>query len=135
MLNKNDIVLYSTPNEGKSVITEWFIKTLKAKIYKRMTVNCSKSDLIYLNKLVDQYSNTYHHSVGKKPINADYSALTEKIETNPKAPKFKVNDRIRITKYKNVFSKGYNEKWSREIFIINSVFKTNPGTNKIKDLN
>ena len=70
----------------------------------------------------------------KKPINADYSALTEKIETNPKAPKFKVNDRVRITKYKNIFSKGYTENWSREIFIIDSVLKTNSWTYKIKYL-
>ena len=47
-----------------------------------MIANDNKS---YLNKLVDQYSNTYHTSIGKKPINADYSALTEKIETNSKA--------------------------------------------------
>ena len=60
-----------------------------------------------MNRLVDQYNNTYHHSIGKKPINAGYSALTEKIETNPKVPKIKVNDRVRITKYKKVFSKGY----------------------------
>ena len=46
-----------------------------------------------------------------------------------------VNDRVRITKYKNIFSKGYTENWSREIFIINSVLKTNPWTYKIKDLN
>ena len=58
--------------------------------------------------------------------------MTEKIETNPKAPKF--NDIVRITKYKNIFSKGYTENWSREIFIIDSVLKTNPWTYKIKDL-
>ena len=68
-----------------------------------MTANDSKSYLSYLNKLVDQYNNTYHHSINKKPINADYSDLTEKIETNSKAPKFEVNDRVRITKYKNIF--------------------------------
>ena len=50
----------------------------------------------------------------------------KKIGTNPKAPKFKVNDRVRITKYKNIFSKGYTENWLREKFIINSVLKTNP---------
>ena len=72
-----------------------------------MKANDSKSYLPYLNKLADQYSNTYHDSANKKPINADYSALTEKIETNPTAPKFKVNDRVRITKYQNIFSKGY----------------------------
>ena len=42
-----------------------------------MKANDSKSDLAYLNKLVDQYNNTYHHSIGKKAINVDYSALTE----------------------------------------------------------
>ena len=49
-----------------------------------MTANKSKSYLPYLNKLVDQHNNTYHHSINKSPINADYSGLTEKIETNPK---------------------------------------------------
>ena len=100
-----------------------------------MAVNNSKSYLPSLNNLVEQYSNTYHHSINKKPINADYSALTEKIEMNHKAPKLKVNDRVRITKYKNIFSKGYTENWSREIFIIDSVLKTNPWTYKLKDLN
>ena len=69
----------------------------------------------------------------KKPNNADYSALTEKIETNHKTPKFKVNDRVR--KYKNIFSKSYTEDWSREIFVIDSLLKTNPWTYKIKDIN
>ena len=130
-LDNNDILMYSTHNEGKSLIPERFIETLKAKTYKKMTANDIKSYLPHLNKLVDQYKNTYHHSINKKPINADYSALTENIETNPKAPKFKVKDRVRITKYKNIFSKGYTENWSREIFIIDSVLKTNPWTYKI----
>ena len=68
--------MYFRHNEDKSVvITERFIKTLKAKIYKNMTTDDSKSYLSSLNKLVDQYYNTYHHSVNKKPINAGYSAL------------------------------------------------------------
>ena len=100
-----------------------------------MIANNSKSYLSYFNKLVDQYSNTYHHYIGKKPINVDNSTLTEKIETNPNALKFKANDKVRITKYKNIFSEGYTENWSREIFIIDSVLKTNPWTYKIKYLN
>ena len=68
-----------------------------------------------MNKLVDQYKNTYHHSFNKKPINADYSAVNEKIETNPKAPKFKVNDRFKITKYIYIFSEDYTKNCSREI--------------------
>ena len=133
--DNSNILMYSTHNEGKSVIAERFIKTLKSKIYKKITANDSKSYLSYLNKLVDQYNNTYHHYIDKERINADFSVLTEKIETNLKAPKFKVNDRVRITKYKNIFSKGYTENWSREIFIIDSVLKTNPWTYKLKDLN
>ena len=134
----NLILMYSTHIEGNSVIAERFIKTLKAKTYKKVTANDKKSYLPYLNKLVDQYNNTYYHSIHKKPINIDYSALTKNIEMNPKAPKFKVNYRRRITNYKNIFSKGYIENWSREIFIIDSVFKSNPWTLttlKIKDLN
>ena len=100
-----------------------------------MTVNDSKSYFSYLNKFVDQYSNTYVHSINRKPINADYSGLTEKLETNSKAPKFKVNDRVRITKYKYIFSKRYTENWSREMFIIDSALKTNPWSYRIKDLN
>ena len=100
-----------------------------------MTANDSRSYLSYLKNLVDQYNNTYHHSIGKNPINADYSALTGKSETNTKAPKFKVDDRVRITKSKNIFSKDYTENWSREIYIIDSVKKNNLWTYKIKDLN
>ena len=50
------------------------------------------------------------------------------------APKFKVNDRVRITKYKKIFSKADTENWSREIFVIDFVLKTNPWTYTIKDL-
>ena len=78
-LDNNDILMYSTHHEGKSVIAEMFIKTSKAKINKLMTANDRKSYLPYLNKLVDQYCNTYTHSINKKRINADYSDLTLKL--------------------------------------------------------
>ena len=62
-----------------------------------MTANDSKYYLSYLNKLVDRYNNTYNRSIN--------SAWTENIESNSKAPKLKVNDRVKITKYQNIFSK------------------------------
>ena len=86
----NNVSMYLTHSEGKSIIAERFIKTLKA-IYKKMTANDTKSYIGYLNKLIDQKNNTYYHSINKKPINVEYSALPEKIVTNPKSPKFKVN--------------------------------------------
>ena len=86
-----------------------------------------------MHQLVDQYNITYHHSINKKPISADYSALPEKIETRPKAQtKFKVIDRVRIAKHKNIFSTDYIEDWSREIFIIDSFLKIILGLKKLK---
>ena len=98
-----------------------------------MIANDSKSYLSYLNKLVGLHNNTYHHSIGKKPINADCSVLTQKREKNSKAPKFKVNDKVRITKYKNISIEGYIGNLSREISVIDSALKTNPWNSKIKD--
>ena len=83
MVKKKVILMYSTHNESKPVIAERFIKLLKSKIYKKMTSNDSNSYLSYLNKLIDEYNNTYHHSINKKP-NVYYSALTEDIESHPK---------------------------------------------------
>ena len=100
-----------------------------------MTANNSKSDLSYLNKLVDQYNSLYHHYFNKKAIKADFSALDEKIETSHKASKFNGNDRVGITKYNRIVSNSYIENWSMERFIVNSVLKTIPQTYNIKELN
>ena len=83
-----------------------------------MTVNNSKYYFGYLNKLVDRYNNTYNSSIDKKPVDVAYSALTEETEPSHKAPKFKVGDSVRIIKQKNIFSKGCNENWSREIILL-----------------
>ena len=104
-----------------------------------MTANHRKSYLPYLNKLVDEYNNTYHHSISNKLINADYSALTGNIqntESNAKARTFKVNDRVRITKYKNVLVKATLETGQEKyLLLILFYFSKNHWTYKIKDLN
>ena len=81
-----------------------------------------------MNKLADEYSNSYHCSIGTKPIDVDYFALSREIERNPKTPKFKVGDRVRISKYNSFFSKGDTENWSKEIFVIDSVLRNNTWT-------
>ena len=65
-LDNNSILMYSTQNKGKSVISGRFIKILKGKTCKKVTANGSKFYLSYVNKLVDQNSNTYYHSIIKK---------------------------------------------------------------------
>ena len=99
-----------------------------------MTANGSKPYLDYLNKLVEM-NIAILVITGKKPINANYFTLTEETESNHKAPKFKASDRVRITKYKNIFSKGYTKNWSQEEFVIDSMLKTNPWSRTIKYLN
>ena len=91
-----------------------------------MSANDSKSYFGFSNILVDKYNNTYHCFTDIKAIDADYSALTWRIQKISQAPKFKVGDRVRITIYKNIFSKGCTGKWSKQIFVIDSFLKTNP---------
>ena len=128
-LRDNDIVMYSKHNEGKSVVAERFIKTLKSKIYKYMT---SISKDVYIDKLdniVDKYNNTYHTTIKMKPIDVkDNTYINADKEINNKDPKFKVGDRVRIAKYKNIFAKGYMPNWSEEVFIIKKVKNTVPWT-------
>ena len=135
-LRGNDIVMYSTHNEGKSVVAERFITTLKSKIYKYMT---SRSKNVFIDKLddiVDEYNNTYHTRIKMKPIDVkDNTYINTSKEINNKNPKFKVGDRVRISKYKNIFAKGYMPYWSEEVFVIKKVKNTIPWTYVINDLN
>ena len=91
--------MYSTHNEGKSEIGKRFIKTFKAKICEKLTPNNSKSDLVYLNKLVDQYNNTYCFSIDKNLLIMIILIRLKKFKTNPKAPRFKVDDGLPSIKY------------------------------------
>ena len=135
-LRDNDIVMYSTHSEGKSAVAEIFIRTLKSKIYKCMT---SISKNVYINRLddiVNEYSNTYHTTIKMKPIDVkDNTYINTNKETNDKDPRFKVGDRVRISKYKNIFAKGYTPNWSEEVFVIKKVKNTVPWTYAINDLN
>ena len=69
-LQDNDVAMHSTHNEGKSVVAERFIRTIKSKIYHYMT---SILKNVYIDKLydtVDQYNNTYHRTIKTKSIDA-----------------------------------------------------------------
>ena len=111
--------MYSTNNEGKSVVAERFIRTLKNKIYKYMT---SISKNVYIDKLddiVNEYNNTYHRTIKMKPVDVeDNTYIDFEKEVNDKDPKLKVGDHVRISKYKNFFAKGYTPNWSEEVFVI-----------------
>ena len=114
--------MYSTHNEEKSVVAERFIRTLKGKIYKYMT---SISKNVYIDKLddiVDEYNNTYHTTIKMKPIDVkDITYINTSKEINNKDPIFKVGDRVRISKYKNIFAKGYMPNTIPWTYVINDL--------------
>ena len=135
-LKDKDIEMYSIHKEGKSVVAERFIRTLKTKVYKYMT---SISKNLYIDKLgdiVNEYNNTYHRTIKMKLVDVkDNTYIDFMKEVNKKDPKFKVGDYVRISTYKNIFAKGYIPNWSEKVFVIKKVKNTVPWTYIINDLN
>ena len=122
-LKDNDIEMYLIHNEGRSVVAERFIRTLKTYIYKYMT---SISKNVYINKLDDtanEYSNTYHRTIKIKSVDVKSNTYIDSMELHSNKEVNDIVDHVRISKYKNIFAKGYNPNWSEEVFVIKKVRK------------
>ena len=135
-LSDNDIIMYSTFNESKSVLAERFIRTLKNKLYKHMTSIGKNVYYHVLDVIVNEYNNTKHNTIKMKP--KDVKNVNKRVyidEYNEKSARYNVGDRVRISKFKNIFAKGYTPNWSREIFIVNKINDTVPYTHNLIDLN
>ena len=119
--------MYSTYNEGKSVVAE---------IFKHMTTIPKNVYFDVLDDIVNKYNNTVHRTIKAKPIDVTNNYYAEYNEnSNKKHPKFKDGDNIRISKYKNMFAKGYTPNWSEEVSVINKIKSTVSWTYVINDLN
>ena len=124
--------MYSTHN----VVAERFIRTFKNKIYQYMLSILENVHIDKLDDTVNDYSNAYHRTITMKPIDVkDNTYINIGKEVNDKDPKFKVGDHVRISKYKNIFAKGYTPNWSEEVFVIKKVKNTVRWTYVINDLN
>ena len=135
-LKDNDNEIYSIHNEGKSVVAERFIRKLETKIYKYMTSTSTNVYIETLHDIVGEYNNTYHRTIKMKPVDVkDNTYIDLKKEVNDKDPKYKVGDHVKISKYKNIFAKGYTPNWPKEIFAISKIKNTVPWTYAINDLN
>ena len=135
-LKDNDIEMYSIHNEGKSVVAERFIRTLKTKIYKYMTSVLKNVYIDKLDDIVGEYNNTYHRTIKMKPVDVkDNTYIDFKKEVNDKDPKFKAGDRVRISKYKNIFVKRYTPNRPEGVSLIKKVNNTVPWTYVVNDLN
>jgi len=135
--------LYSTENEEKSSVVEHWNRTMKDKMFKYFTANSTRKYIDILVEFVNRY-NMNHSSIKMNPteagkrenenqvwrnLNGDYSPPERK------APKFSIDDKVRITKKKSIFEKGYTPRWTGEVFTVSEVHYTDPITYKLKDLN
>ena len=101
-----------------------------------MTVISKNVYFDVLDDIVNKNNNTIHRSIKIKPINVTSGSYAEYNEDfNKNEPKFKVGDYARISKYKNIFAKGYTSNWSEEVFVVSKIKNTIPWTYVISDVN
>ena len=126
-LKGNNIEMYSTHSEEKSVVAERFIRNLKNKIYKHMTANSKNVCFDALIYIVNEYNNIYHKTIKMKPIDVKSDFFAEyNEESNEEDPTFRVRDYVRISKVKNIFTKGYFSNWNEEVFAMKQIKNTVP---------
>lgn len=145
-LRQRQIELYHTFGLDKVSIAERFNRTQKSILYKYEMANPNNKWCDFVQEFVLKYNDTKHKSLGMTPNEAFSSkakeALTknleryyQKRETKKSPTVFKVGDRVRIFIKQETFSKGYQEKWSREVYVVSKVHPTNPTTYIVKDSN
>ena len=109
--------MYPAYNKGRSVVGERFIRPLKTKILKHMTAVSKNVYFGVLDDIVGKYNSTYHITIKMKPIDVESDCYAKyNVDSNEKSPKFKVGDHVIISKYKNIYAKGYAPNWSGEVF-------------------
>lgn len=142
MLKKYDIKMYHTYNEEKSSIVERFHRTLNQKLRVYFEANDNFKWYKILPKLIEEYNTKdVHRTIGMRPVEVNENneedvliRINKLRKVEQKKPKFQVGDRVRIFAYKNTFQNKYKNNWTREIFLVDKIFYTNPITYSLKDL-
>lgn len=141
LMKKFSINHYSTYSNLKSSIVERCNRTLKNIMWKQFSLQGTYKWLDLLPKIVKQYNATQHRTTGYKPKDVNKNNAAEILKTvyshaktvDPKKVKFKVGDYVRVSKYREAFTKGYTPNWSNEIFKIAQIRLTNPTTYILED--
>ena len=144
LLSRKNIKLYSTENEEKSSVAERFNRTIKQKMWKMFSANNNTIYVDKIDELLKNYNSSFHRSVQMSPKSASDIKNTHQVFANlysdeiykqVKKPKFRIGDRVRISKYKRkLFDKGFTPNWTEEIFVINEILHTKPVTYRVVDL-
>ena len=128
--------MYSIHIEGKSVTAERFIKALKNKNSKHKTAISKNVYFDVLDDIINKYKKRVHRTIKMKPIDVKDNTYIDSIkEVNDKDPKLRVADHVRISKYKNIFTKGYTPNRSEKVFISSKIKNTAPWTYVANDPN
>lgn len=136
LVKKHNIKMYSTFSVLKASIIERVNRTIKARMFKEFTSRGSHVWITILPALVDGYNNSMHRTIGMTPMQADARPSRVKLKYDVEKTgkiKFSVGDKVRISVYKGVFTKGYLPNWSTEIFTIIKVNKSTPTTFILED--
>lgn len=142
-LKKYGINHYSTFSDKKSSIVERFNRSLKELMYRKFTEVGNYNWIKILPSLLKEYNERKHRTIGMAPVevnNRNENLVRYNINKNrqkyravDKRTQFKVGDKVRISKYKKVFDKGYLPNWTNEVFTIYAVQAAIPITYKVKD--
>lgn len=140
LMAKYKIKKYSTFSTMKACIVERFNRTLKSNIFREFTARGSHDWLSVLPSAMSIYNLTKHRTIGMSPTEADEhpESVTLKLwrrrgDTSSRSKKIKLGDKVRISTYKGVFTKGYLPNWSTEIFTVVKINKTVPLTYLLED--
>lgn len=139
IMKKYNINHYSTYSIMKASVVERFNRTLKNAMWKQFTLNGSYRWIDILPNLLKEYNYRIHRTIGMRPIDVSPQKNKHLLSTvyshiKIAAPaRFRVGDKVRVSKYKTIFDKGYTPNWSYEIFEIDRVRQTNPVTYHLKD--
>lgn len=123
---ENNINLYHTGGENKSVFVERFIRTLRGMISTYLIENNTERYIDKLNEIVFNYNNKKHRMIKNTPSNVYNGDRSVEVYDKPISnikQKFKVNDYVRISRIKRTFEKGFTPNWSEEVFKIIAVDK------------
>lgn len=141
LMDEHKINHYNTFSNLKASIVERVNRTLKNHMWKRFSLQGNYKWTGILSDIVSKYNNTKHKTIGLKPIEVNQNnelnilnyAYTFPKTVDPKHKNFKVDDYVRISKFREAFAKGYTPNWSNEIFQIKEIKVTNPRVYILKD--
>ena len=130
---------FTTNNEDtKATIVERFNRTLKTRMWRYFTKNQTLRYVDVLQDFVRSYNDTYHRSIGMAPsaVNgANQEMVWQRLygHDGGGTPKYRVGDRVRISKAKRHFAKGYMANWTEELFTIVDVHRSDPPVYRLVD--